>query len=47
MIVIDNLMAFYIILAILTLGFAIMVTFGKTKEDEPARRNRKSTTTTS
>jgi hypothetical protein len=41
---IDNLNAFYIVMAIITLAFAIMVTFGKT---EDSKRNSKKTTTTS
>jgi len=39
---INSLDAFYLTVAIIGLGFAIMVTFGKT--EEPARKSRRTTT---
>lgn len=41
---IDNLTAFYLTMAIVGLGFAIMVTFGRT-EEKVSRKNSKTTTT--
>jgi hypothetical protein len=41
---IDNLMAFYIIMALMFVGGAILVVFGTTEDREAKRRNKRTTT---
>lgn len=41
---IDNLMAFYIIMALVFVGGAVLVAFGTTEEREARKRSRRTTT---